>query len=1395
MSNAMKRLVSLLLCLLLAAALLPSAAAEDDWRSLSITLAWEDQAAFAFPVEGELPVFWAVFPAGVPAEAVITLEHPDGTLTFSPESGSQLQLVESQNVETGTPIMIQVFRDGQGIASCRLYVSTHELAVEPETYEEPYEEPQPEEEPYAEPEADEEPYAEPQAEEQPAEEPEAYVEPYVEPETDEESYAEPQAEEQPAEEPEADAEPYVEPEAEEELYAEPQAEEQPAEEPEAYVEPYVEPETDEEPYAEAQSEEQPAEEPEAYVEPYFEPESDEEPYAEPQAEEQPAEEPEAYAEPYVEPEADEEPYAEPETEEEPQTEPAAPSKVAVPVQFVDINGKLLRSAQLNVEVGATTSYTLDPAYIPDHYDLVSADTVLITVDDAGNISPDVVTFRFSVAATPTPVPVIETPIPAGEPINRYGVTNTNSVNIRAKTSTKAKAVASKVKKGSYIWLLQEITGEDGDSWYHVYYNGKEGWIVSKFVDVMTQADSEEYAESAGTPVPESMYELRAQAAVPTIVPTNTPTMPPVVPETDADEDTDEAAPGDDEFAAAQYDEEDLAYPEDEEDLAAPEDEEDLAAPEDEEAAAETAPPAVTSAPVSIPGDPVAVPVYYVDETNAILRTAHVRVTPGSTLNIDYPEGTAPEGYELTGARSVSVTVSESGVASPEALFFHFHKTDVPADPYKEETGDEPEETAAPEITAAPETPVPETDREDSGVLDRYGRTNKGQVNVRNAATTSGSKVQVKLKNKNTVVWLVREIMNEDDELWTEIIYKGKTGYVMSQYITPMTLEESQAYAAKQSGTPVPTTVPEETEEPEAPETEAPEPTEAAAEPTQETLVTPPAQEEVTEPEPYSGYALTLDRLILRSEPSTSDSSSVKILPVDTLLTVTSQTEDWHFVETLDGDTGYVQDVSIRKINPQEAEYYIRQWNNAHPTATPAPTAEPVQMVGYAQAIGNNVFFRELPTSLSDIRDILNLGDVVRVTGQVYMDGEAWHVAVYDNGWGYVRADMMRMMDEAEVYAWQQAQSAAQQAAIADDPDTMPMDYNVDNLSSYGYVESTSVNFRAAATSDAKRISVLRQYAFCLVLGTEVNNGEEWYHILYNGVEGYVSAKYFKQMTIAELEAFLDSSLYTQGIANNTKANMTPTPAPAVTIRPSASTGTSSGNKSSTLSAENDTWNTWLSNGVTYAPFQPFATVGPATTAVPQATPNGELSLNTYEPLATNTAQISYSTETTEPVDQPTETEAPVYPVKEEKSSALPFILIGIGLLVLGGGGFYLYRLHRKNQRRLAVQRAEARRNADLRTRSAEGRPYPRTPGTPQGTPRPGAGTAQVRTPRVQQPSASQPTGSTPYSGRYPGNPASGSAPASHTTYPRPERPAQQTPPAAPTSEQPGSAPRRRRPSN
>ena len=280
---------------------------------------------------------------------------------------------------------------------------------------------------------------------------------------------------------------------------------------------------------------------------------------------------------------------------------------------------------------------------------------------------------------------------------------------------------------------------------------------------------------------------------------------------------------------------------------------------------------------------------------------------------------------------------------------------------------------------------------------------------------------------------------------------------------------------------------------------------------------------------YRYGTISMDQVPLRSIPGVSGSTLLKRLAKDTKVWVLKETvntaqQSWLHV-IADGTEGYVMTRYVDLMTSTESDLYEALSGTPVPDAykpesTPAQ-AQPIvdELSSYGQVIVPDAPLYELPDETSYVREVLSREDVVRVTGERETDGGSWYVVAYGNYWGYVQADGIRMMTVAEAAAWLGAQGI--------EPD------EGDSLSSYGYVNASAVNLRSGASTSSKRTAILRRYAFCLVLGTEESEGESWYHVIYGGQEGYITASYFKQLTQAELAEFLASEEYQEGVRSNT----------------------------------------------------------------------------------------------------------------------------------------------------------------------------------------------------------------------------------------------------------------------
>ena len=434
----------------------------------------------------------------------------------------------------------------------------------------------------------------------------------------------------------------------------------------------------------------------------------------------------------------------------------------------------------------------------------------------------------------------------------------------------------------------------------------------------------------------------------------------------------------------------------------------------------------------------------------------------------------------------------------------------------------------------------------------------------------------------------------------------------------------------------------------------------------------------TQSEIYTGYAVTTVQTGLRGAYNLKDSSVKKLLAPNTLIYINGQAtvENTLFdscrVMLGSDDVGIVMDSDVRHITAAEAQALIDQWNREHPATPDQPTTS---VAGYYITTAEGVPLRYGPNAYTATIAQLPLDSVVYVTQQQTVNGVDWYVAYYNGNAGYIRADqMLRKMTEAEINKYM----AGQKTTAPTSPSKTAAPYDPYGKSSYGYVTSNSVNFRE--TPNGKKMKTLSKYAFAYIIGSKEVNGVTWYYVNQNGTMGWIHGDYFHQLNLTELTSFLNSAEYRQGLANNsgssTSGNKDNTSG-NTSVKPSG--GNSGSATAGNISSVED-WNvgTWKNTGVTtttsYAPFNPYATATPA----PSASVSPSASAEPTETFVIGTMiPITYDDES-----------------KETQTGSVPWGLIGVGVVLIGGaGGAYAYAVNQNKKRRAAAARAAASRRA------------------------------------------------------------------------------------------------------
>ena len=476
---------------------------------------------------------------------------------------------------------------------------------------------------------------------------------------------------------------------------------------------------------------------------------------------------------------------------------------------------------------------------------------------------------------------------------------------------------------------------------------------------------------------------------------------------------------------------------------------------------------------------------------------------------------------------------------------------------------------------------------------------------------------------------------------------------------------------------------------------------------------------------YQGYLLVIRPTALRSQPA-QNGQSVMNLPVDTVLWTAGQYQSgsilWNSSQVASNSSlsGWVNDADVRRISADEANARLEEEEEER---------EPDQEPGYYITVMNNVPLRRYMDTAAQAK-YLKLNTVVYVSEQSYDEyGYLWHKTTYDGVTGYVRDGQLRKLTRDEVNEY----LASGNPIHPGEPEGGDQ-YDPNGASSYGYVTKNSVNFRAEP--NGTRLKMLNEYAMALILDVETINGVEWYNVNYSGQTGWIHGDYFHQMSLNEFNTFVGSPEYYKGITNNTAKP---------TTQPSTSTGTTGGSTGSAtqgnVSSVED-WNVgmWQNPGAapqaSYEPFNPYATpvatMSPAghyttsaagvklydsasaqsaSTTLPMGAQveitgttvmngatwytvmyNGQkkymeagVSLKEAVATSTPTPTATFVIGTMIPISYDDES-------KETQTGTVPWGLIGGAIALVGGaGGVYAYALNQNKRRKAAAARAAANR--------------------------------------------------------------------------------------------------------
>ena len=436
-------------------------------------------------------------------------------------------------------------------------------------------------------------------------------------------------------------------------------------------------------------------------------------------------------------------------------------------------------------------------------------------------------------------------------------------------------------------------------------------------------------------------------------------------------------------------------------------------------------------------------------------------------------------------------------------------------------------------------------------------------------------------NNPTPVRISGQETGANDQIWylVENLNNGDAGYTEA-YNVRIVSEQEAMDAVK---TPEPTIAPIETPTPEQTEEPTPDPTPE------------PVPQELTEGDVYH-YGYNTGRQVALREQANKNGKEITRLSAGTVIWVMQREGDWCYVRANSKD-GYMMTEYVKLMGVDEEAEYIDSIDDpetrpdptavptpiptdtpeptptptatpevtatptptatpevtatpiptetpeitADPTAVPTATPAPVQLSLYARVISDGTPLRGNPSNQAYLQNILNKEAVVYIFQSQYAeDGMTWYLVQYSGQWGFVRADLVRVMGEEETAEYLAALEAAQ-ATPTPMPQATPEPLGPDATSAYAKLIKDAVNLRRTPSASGTSLGRIAVNTLMLVTGTEYDGTYTWYQVNYNGTDGYVRSDMCQMLTIAELQRYLAEAASATPVPNGNHSGPSTTP--------------------------------------------------------------------------------------------------------------------------------------------------------------------------------------------------------------------------------------------------------------
>ncbi|MBR6029092.1 MAG: hypothetical protein IKP40_08370 [Clostridia bacterium] len=187
-----------------------------------------------------------------------------------------------------------------------------------------------------------------------------------------------------------------------------------------------------------------------------------------------------------------------------------PIAVSVTVHLMNTQGQQVGFYSHSLSQAGVSQIPVDERYVPSEYSAAGVALQSVTVYTDGSVSPTDIYYTLSRR------PAAETPIPHGELINRWSRT-TSSVRFREGSSTSDRVIRN-LSNGSWVWAIRDVCNSAGEYWTYVQVDGRYGYIMSSYLDVLSQAESDSRQNSLYTPAPYSDWGAPTEPPIVTVQP-------------------------------------------------------------------------------------------------------------------------------------------------------------------------------------------------------------------------------------------------------------------------------------------------------------------------------------------------------------------------------------------------------------------------------------------------------------------------------------------------------------------------------------------------------------------------------------------------------------------------------------------------------------------------------------------------------------------------------------------------------------------------------------------------------------------------------------------------------------------------------------------------------------